>query len=111
LVLIDEDLDIEPFIEYAEDADCIDIRNRLFVIEDELVLWDRVGSCPDASYELQLYREDLDHLLCEVVDSIDGPQMDIYDENYRELFETMIENIEEENLGLDDSYLVEEVDF
>jgi hypothetical protein len=111
LVPIDDDLDIEPFIEYAEGADCIDIRNRLFVIDDEVVLWDRVGSCPDASYEIQLYGEDLDDLLCEIADSIDGPQMDIYDENYRDLFETIIDNIEEDNLGLDDSYLVEDVVF
>ena len=38
---------------------------------DELVLWDRVGSCPDNSYEVQLFREDLDHLLCETHDSMD----------------------------------------
>ena len=107
----DEDLDIEPFIEYAETSDCTDIRNRLFIIDDELVLWDRVGSCPDYSYEVQLFREGLDNLLCETYDSIDGPQTYIYDEDYRDLFELIFDNIEDENLGLDDSHSVEEVVF
>lgn len=35
LILTDEDLDIEPFIEYAEAADCADDRNRLFIIDIE----------------------------------------------------------------------------
>ena len=107
----DENLDIGPFIEYAEASDCTDIRNRLFIIDDELVLWDRVGNCADYSYEVQLFLEDLDSLLCETHDSIAGPQTYIYDENYRYLFETILDNIEDENLGLDDSYLVEEVIF
>ena len=107
----DEDLDIEPFIEYAEASDCTGIRNRLFIIDDELVLWDRVGNCPDNSYEVQLFRKDLDHLLCETYDSIAGPQTYIYDEDYRDLFEHILDNIEDENLGLDDSHLVEEVVF
>ena len=107
----DEDLDIEPFVEYAEASDCTDIRNRLFIIDDELVLWDRVGSCPDASYEVQLFREGLDNLLGESYDSVAGPQTDIYDEDYRDLFELILDNIEDENLGLDDSYLLEEVVF
>lgn len=111
VVLPDEDLDIEPFIEYAEASVCIDIRNRLFIIDDELVLWDRVGNCPDFSYEVQLFKEDLDDLLCETHDSIAGPQTFIYDEDYRDLFETILDNIEDEALGLDDSHLVEEVVF
>ena len=111
VIVTDEDLDIEPFIEYAEASDCTDIRNRLFIIDDELVLWDRVGNCPDNSYEVQLFREDLDNLLCETHDSIAGPQTTIYDEDYRDLFETILDNIEDENLGLDDSHLVEEVVF
>ena len=111
VILPDEDLDIEPFIEYAEASICTDIRNRLFIIDDELVLWDRVGNCPDYSYEVQLFREDLDNLLCEEHDSIAGPQTFIYDEDYRDLFETILDNIEDENLGLYDSHLVEEVVF
>lgn len=107
----DEGLDIDPFIEYAEASDCTDIRNRLFIIDDELALWDRVGSCPDNSYEVQLFREGLDNLLCETYDSIDGPQTYIYDEDYRDLFEFIWDHIEDENLGLDDSYLVEQVIF
>ena len=75
------------------------------------MLWDRVGNCPDNSYEVQLFREDLDNLLCETYDSIAGPQTTIYDEDYRDLFETILDNIEDENLGLDDSHLVEEVVF
>ena len=35
----------------------------------------------------------------------------IYDEYYRELFETIIENLEDANLGLDDSHAVEEASF
>ena len=111
VIVTDEDLDIEPFIEYAEASDCTDIRNRLFIIDDELVLWDRVGNCPDNSYEVQLFREDLDNLLCETYDSIAGPQTYIYDEDYRDLFETILDNIEDEDLGLGDSHLVEEVIF
>jgi hypothetical protein len=106
-----ENLDIEPFIEYAYASDCTDIRNRLFIIDDELMLWDRVGNCPDGSYEVQLFREDLDNLLCETYDSIASPQTYIYDEDYRDLFETILDNIEVEDLGIGDSHLVEEVVF
>ena len=106
-----KDLDIEPFIEYAEASICTDIQNRLFIIDDELVLWDRVGSCPDNSYEVQLFRESLDNLLCETHDSIAGPQTTIYDEDYRDLFDTILDNIEDEDLGIGDSHLVEEVIF
>ncbi len=107
----DDDLDVEPFIEYAEDADCTDLRNRLFLIDDELVFWDRAGSCQDAAYEYQLYGDSLDDLLCEAYDTINGPQENIYDEDYRELFEVITENLEEEHLGLDDSHSVEEIIF
>jgi hypothetical protein len=111
VILTNENHDIEPFIEYAEASDCTDIRNRLFIIDDELVLWDRAGSCPDNSYEVQLFRESLDDLLCETYDSIAGPQTYIYDEDYRDLFEVILDNIEDENLDLGDDHLVEEVFF
>jgi hypothetical protein len=111
VILTNENHDIEPFIEYAEASDCTDIRNRLFIIDDELVLWDRAGSCPDNSYEVQLFRESLDDLLCETYDSIAGPQTYIYDEDYRDLFEVILDNIEDENLDLGDDHLVEEVVF
>ena len=108
VILTNENHDIEPFIEYAEASGCSEIRNNLFIInkififdDEQLVLWDRAGDCPDGSYEVQLYKEDLDDLLCETYDYIAGPQ--------RDMCEIIFDNIGDDNLGLDDSYFVEEI--
>jgi hypothetical protein len=43
-------LDMEPFLTMTEDAACADLRNQLYVIDDQFVFWAAEGQCSDASY-------------------------------------------------------------
>jgi hypothetical protein len=75
----DRAVDLVPFQELARAAECADIHNRLFLIDEQWVFWDRAGDCPDASYSQTLYGGTPDHVLCTVYDSIAGPEKDCPD--------------------------------
>ncbi|MFC2154930.1 hypothetical protein ACFLRB_00365 [Acidobacteriota bacterium] len=105
------ELDLSPFIEMARNASCADISNRLFVIDDSLVLHDRAGNCPDNSYGVRLFRDTPDQVLCKFNDSIGGPVKIIDNEAYRQMFETIINNLDQADLGLGANHTVEEVSF
>jgi hypothetical protein len=99
-------VDLEPFKEMARRAECADYANRLFLIDQQLVLWDRRGNCPDRGYHQRLYQGTVDRLLCERFDSVAGPIERCADEDYRNLFRRMVENLEEPDLGLGDLHHV-----
>ncbi len=101
----------EPFFQLARNASCADIRSRLFVIDDNLILFDREGSCADNSYQVVLYKDNIDTIVCEYHDSIMGPVKNVYDNNYRILFETIIDNLDKSNLGLGSNHFVRELSF
>jgi hypothetical protein len=42
------------FINLAKDASCANTKNRLFVIDQKQVFWDKAGSCADAAYSQTL---------------------------------------------------------
>jgi len=94
------EVDLSPFRDLARSSDCTDIKNRLFLIDDTLVLWDRQGQCPDASYLVRLSNGTTESVLCELHDSIAGPLKECPDEQYSALFETIIANLDEPDLGL-----------
>jgi len=104
-------IDLGPFIQLAINAPCADIRNRLFLIDDELVLADRVGNCADAGYLVILYGSTVDTVLCEYHDSIAGPVKEIYTESYRAMFDTIINNLDKPDLGLGGSHTITEIHF
>jgi hypothetical protein len=104
-------IDLSPFIQLARNAECADIRNRLFLIDDELVLSDRVGNCADAGYIVILFGSTVDTVLCKYHDSIAGPVKEIYNESYRAMFDTIIDNLDKSDLGLVSNHTVTEIHF
>lgn len=97
------------FISMARDAGCADQRNRLFVIDQKLVLWDRAGNCADAAYAQVLYGAQPSIQLCSSADSIAGPRTSCTDESKRALFDTMLKNLDKADLGLGAEHKVEQL--
>jgi len=104
------DIDLQPFIEMARSEVCADISNKLFLIDNELVLWDHSGNCSDAGYAAILYKETIEEVVCSHYDSIAGPQFSC-EPAYEEIFQTILQNLEKSDLGLGDDHVVEEISF
>ncbi|MEW5801368.1 MAG: DUF333 domain-containing protein [bacterium] len=102
-------IDLESFKELAGNADCADLENRLFLIDKDLILWWRRGTCFDNAYSAILYKETVDTIACMYHDSIGGPQNYCYDPNYADMFETIINNLDCPDLGLDATHTVKEI--
>lgn len=101
----------EEFIAQARKADCAEQRNRLFIIDNELVLWDRAGNCADMSWNATLYRLTPGAMLCTAGDTIAGPRTTCTDERYRPLLDTAVANLGKDDLGLGGAHKVEAVPF
>jgi hypothetical protein len=99
-------VDLSPFRDLARTSECADIKNRLFLIDGLLVLWDRQGNCPDASYLIRLSGGTTDNVLCELRDSIAGPMKECKDDQYVEMFETITANLDQPDLGLGSGHSV-----
>lgn len=95
------------FVAKAQAATCADQRNRLTMIDQRMVFWDRAGSCPDNAYARTLFGATPQTVLCSVVDSIAGPQITCTDEQSRALFNTILANLDKADLGLGSSHQVE----
>jgi hypothetical protein len=104
-------IDVAPFKAMAKDAVCADVRNDLFVIDDQLVFGDMAGHCADASYSETLYGSTPDQVLCSLHDSIAGPVNDCQDEQYRGMFDTITANLDKPDLGLGPDHTVQPVPF
>lgn len=101
-------LDMEPFLHMAENAACADLRNQLYVIDDQFVFWASEGQCSDAGYAYTLYGATPDEKLCTLEDSIAGPRSTCQPE-LEALFETILQNLDHPNLGLGENHTVVEV--
>jgi hypothetical protein len=101
----DLSLDIRPFVEMAQTASCSDVKNRLYVIDDQFVFWTSVGNCSDAGYAHILYGATPQEKLCSSADSIAGPQTSCQPE-LDAMFQTILDNLEQPNLGLGDAHTV-----
>lgn len=88
------------FVELARRGECSGTRNRLFVIDDQLVFHDSAGNCADASYGEVLYGKSVDDVLCSYTDSIAGPRKSCRNPKYAGLFEIIITHLNERDLGL-----------
>ena len=99
------------FVKNARAADCTDFRNRLYVVDNKYVVWDRSGNCPDNGHALTLYGANPDKALCTQADSIAGPRTTCTDESVRSLFDTIANNSDQPDLGLGQTHTVEEVTF
>lgn len=97
------------FVNLAKDASCANIKNRLFVIDQKQVLWDKAGSCADAAYSQSLYGPTPQTLLCSNADSIAGPRLNCSDKSNESLFKTMLGNLDKADLGLGSQHQVQQI--
>lgn len=105
-------VDLEPFRDLARGAPCADLRNRLFLVDNRLVSWDRdSASCADPSTNQVLYRGRPDGVLCEYHDNFADQRISCPDERFRATFETMLANLDQPNLGLGPFRSVEPIPF
>ncbi len=104
-------IDLAAFRTMARESDCAEVRNRLFLIDARLVLWDRAGNCVDAGYAQILYGRTVDDVLCSYRETIAGPMKGCPDERYGSLFETMIANLDQPDLGLGPRHDVRAIPF
>lgn len=100
-------IDLEPFKAMAREATCAEIRNDLYVIDGEMVYWDRQCAMADASYVSALMGRTPETVLCRVSDSFAGPQTKCNDESYREFFVSL--NSGKSNLGLSSEHTIVKV--
>jgi hypothetical protein len=80
-------VDLQIYLERAQQSPCADRRNELYLIDGRYVLWIREGDCPDNSYATFLYDGYVDKLICSVYDSIAGPMRSCTDTTLSVLFE------------------------
>lgn len=105
-------IDLGPFKELARTSSCADKSNRLFLIDDRLVFWDRDSQCADAAYARVLYLGSVDHVVCDLHDSIAGPQRSCSDSGAdAKLFDIMVENLQAPDLGLGAEHTVTPINF
>ena len=100
-----------PFVEMARQSPCADQRNRLFLIDGALVLWDKAGSCADAAYSQTLFGATPDDLLCRYGDSIAGPLKVCNARRFEKLFDIILAHLDEPNLGLEPPHKVRAIPF
>jgi hypothetical protein len=110
---LNEFLDTRPFVRLAQRETCAEISNSLFVIDEELVFWDRRGDCADdASYAWVLFGRTVDDILMLEVNSTRAPvycDPAGYSRDVREIFATIADNLDETDLGLGPGHTVREV--
>ena len=85
--------------------------NKLFLIDGDKVLHHHMGNCMDVGCGTTLYGEKINQRLAECCDSITGARINIYNESYRSMFETIIKNLDKSDLGLGPNHTVREVYF
>lgn len=105
-------VNLEPFRDLAMNASCADKVNRLFLIDEHLVFWDRESSCADAAYARVLYGRTPAHVMCTLEDTIAGPRQGCHDRDpYAEMFKIIVDNLDKEDLGLGPKHTVKPVEF
>lgn len=101
-----DSVDTAPFVALTEQAPCEGDGNRLFVVDNRYVVWDRGASCQDQT--LRLYGSSTDRLLCVHSDSPNGPYTYCSDPAVRSLFDTIVQNRQAADLGLGAGHSVEQ---
>jgi hypothetical protein len=103
------EIDLTSFKALGRGDSCTNIRNRLFLIDGKLVFWDRAGNCPDATYGETLFGSTISDALCNFHDSVAGPIKICQDDRYREMFYTIIANLDKPDLGLGSRHKVQPI--
>ena len=105
------ELSSAPFVAKARLEPCSDLRNKLYVIDNKMVLHDRAGNCPDNGSAQVLYGANPETVLCRSGDSIAGPVISCADPANRSLFDSLRANLGKADLGLGAGYTVKPVAF
>ena len=100
------DVYIAPFIALAENANCAEDRNQLYLIDGQYFFHTTVGWCSDAGYAHTLYGTTIQEKLCRLEDSFVGP-LSKCDPEFEEIFNIMVQNLDQPDLGLGDGHSVE----
>lgn len=96
----------EEFKAVSKEASCANLHNRMFVIDQKQVLWDKAGSCADAAYSVTLFGNTPKLVLCNSFDSIAGPRTTCEDAKNTDYFKTILNNLDKADLGLGSSHQV-----
>lgn len=105
--LPDEHPDPALFVAMAGRSACAGSANRLFVIDNRYVYWDRGASCQDQTQ--RLYGNTTEQLLCVQADSNKIPYTNCIDASVRTLFDTILGNRQAADLGLGARHTVTEL--
>ncbi|MBC3875608.1 protease complex subunit PrcB family protein [Undibacterium flavidum] len=97
------------FLNLVKEASCAEHKNRLLLIDQQYVLWDRSGNCADAAYAQSLYGATPKNLLCSHADTIAGPRTTCSEASVESLFKTMIANLDKADLGLGSAHQVQSI--
>lgn len=100
-------VDNAPFISLLQQAPCANGDNRLFVIDNRYVYWDRGASCQDQVQ--RLYGATTEALLCVHGDAPGGAYTDCRAPSVRGMFQIIINNRHKADLGLGAGHSVMEV--
>jgi uncharacterized protein YpmB len=102
-------INIDDFKDLALEVNCADKTNDLFIIDNKMVLWVVEGNCSDASFSYTLFGNNTDIILCKEFDTIAGPKRECFNNDYKDIFQTIIENINNNNFGLGLNHKVEKI--
>ncbi len=102
---------VSEYIKLAQEASCTESRNNLYLVDNKYVFWDSAGQCADASWSRTLMGATPQAVLCQSGDTIAGPRSSCGDESLRGLFDTMVKNLDQPDLGLGAGHKVEAIRF
>jgi hypothetical protein len=102
-------MDTTAFVAKAKLEKCGDIRNKLYVLDERTVLWERAGNCADNASAQVLFGDNVDTVLCTANDTVGGQVAGCKDPANRAVFDTIRNNLNRADLGLAGSYRVREV--
>jgi hypothetical protein len=99
------------FVAMAKVAECREIHNRLFLIDEKNMLWDVAGNCPGMSPAVKLYGRTPSDLLCSQTGMEFGAITVCHVASAREMFNTITRNLDKPDLGLGPSHQVRQIGF
>lgn len=97
----------DAFVAMASSSSCANLRNQLFVIDEQMVFWDKAGTCADAGYAQILFGATPQQELCSRMDSIAGPRQHCPQTQHASLFATITQNLDKPDLGLGAGHRIE----
>lgn len=95
------------FLLLAKDTSCANLKNRMYIIDQKQVFWDKAGNCADASFSQTLYGNTPQNIICSNADSIAGPRNSCNDASQLNLFKTILANLDKADLGLGNAHSVQ----